>query len=100
MFIHSSKALKVSKTYSSHLDQLGRVCDYCLLGFHSPKKIPTHLLTAHDLPVMRAVSADLDTTSAVADAALGDVRAADGDKINGTKLQKNESAFLVFLRHT
>ena len=42
---------------------------------------------------MRAASADLATTSAAADAALSDVRAADRYKINGTSLQKCESAF-------
>ena len=49
---------------------------------------------------MRAASADLATTSSAADAALSDVRAADEGKINGTSLQKSESVFLVFLKHT
>ena len=49
---------------------------------------------------MRATSADFATTNAAAAAALGDARAADGDEINGTSLQKIESAFLVFLKHT
>ena len=46
---------------------------------------------------MRAASADLATTTAAADAALGDVRTADGDEINGTSLQKHESAFFGVL---
>ena len=53
--------------------QLGGVCDYCHLGFHSPKNLSAHLLATHGLPVMRAASADLATTSAAANAALGDV---------------------------
>ena len=48
---------------------------------------------------MSADSADL-ATSAAADAPLGDLCAADGDEIMGTSFQKNESAFLVFLKHT
>ena len=47
---------------------------------------------------MRAASADLANISAAPHAALGDVHAADGDKINGTLLQKTEFAFLVFLK--
>ena len=73
--------------------QLGGVCDYCHLGFHSPKNLSAHLLATHGLPVMRAASADLATTSAAANAALGDVHAVDEDEINGTNLQKSESAF-------
>ena len=46
---------------------------------------------------MRATSADLATTSAAADAALGDVHAVDEDQINGTSLQKSESAFFGVL---
>ena len=46
--------------------QLGGVCDYCHLGFHSPKNLSAHLLATHGLPVMRAASADLATTSAAA----------------------------------
>ena len=79
--------------------QLGGVCDYCHLGFHLPKNLSTHLLI-HDLPVMRAASADLASTSAAGDAALVDVHAADGDKINGRCIQKSQSAVLVFLKDT
>ena len=42
---------------------------------------------------MRAASADLANKSAAAHAAIGDVHAADGGKINGTLLQKTESLF-------
>ena len=68
--------------------QLGGVCDYCHLGFHSPKNLSAHLLATHGLPVMRAAPADLATTSAAANAALGVVHAVDEDEINGTNLQK------------
>ena len=77
---------------------LGGVCDYCHLGFHSPKNLSAHLLATHGLPVMRAASADLATTSAAANAALGDVHAVDEDEINGTNLQKSESAFFGVLK--
>ena len=73
--------------------QLGGVCDYCHLGFHSAKNLSAHLLASHGLPVMRAASADLATTSAAANAALGDVDGVDEDEINGKSLQKSESAF-------
>ena len=33
--------------------QLGGVCDYCHLGFHSPKNLSAHLLATHGFPVMR-----------------------------------------------
>ena len=46
----------------------------------------------------RAASADLATTSAAADAALGDVCAADEDEINGRSLQKCSLLFLLFKR--
>ena len=103
MSVHSY--LKFFQMYKKKLilhihGQLGGVCDYCHLGFVSPKNLSTHLLKTHGLPVMRDASADLATTSVAADAALVDVRAADGDEINGTSLQKSESAFLVFLRLT
>ena len=100
VFIHSSSAFKVTKTYSSSHSQLGGVCDYCHSGFQLPKNSSTHFLTTHGLPVMRAASADLATLSAFVDADLVDVRAADRDEISGTNLQQNESAFLAFLRHT
>ena len=78
--------------------QLGGACDYCHLGFHSPKNLSAPLLATHGLPVMRAASADLGTTNAVADAALGGVHAVDEDEINGTSLQKSrESAFFGVL---
>ena len=66
--------------------QLEDFCDYCHLGFHSPKNLSAHLLATHSLPVMRAASADLATTSADANSALGDVYAVDEDEINGTSL--------------
>ena len=62
--------------------QLGGVCDYCHLGFQPPKNFSTHLLTTHGLPVRRAASADLATSSAASDAGLGNVRAADVTKID------------------
>ena len=62
-------------------------------AFVCQKKSSSHLLAVHGLPFKRAASADLASTSAAADAALGDVHAADGDKINGTSLQKSDSAF-------
>ena len=37
------------------------------------------------------------TSDVAADAALSDVHAVVGDKINGTSLQKRKSAFSVFL---
>ena len=46
---------------------------------------------------MRAASADLATTSAAADAALGDVHAVDEDEIDGTSLPKSASAFFGIL---
>ena len=98
MSVHSQ--LKCFQNYKNILHthgQLGGVCDYCHLGLHSPKKLSTHLLTTHGLPVMRVASADLATTSAAADAALVDVHAADGDEINGTSLQKSLSAFFGVL---
>ena len=72
---------------------LGGVCDYCHLGFHSPRNLSAHLLANHGLPVMRAASVDLATTSAAANAALGDVHAVDEDEINGTSQRHSESAF-------
>ena len=73
--------------------QVGGVCDNCHLGFHQPKNLSTHLITTHIPPVMRAAPADLAITSAAADAALVDVRAAGVAEINGTSLQKTESTF-------
>ena len=59
------------------------------------------LLTTHGLPVRRAASADLATSSAAADAGLGNVRAADVAKINSPSLQKKCVCFFFgFLRHT
>ena len=74
--------------------QLGGVCDYCHLGFHSPKNLSAHLLATHGLPVMRAASAGLATTSAAANAALGDVHAVDEDEI----FKKVSLLFSVFLK--
>ena len=71
---------------------------YCHLGFHSPKNLSAHLLATHGLPVMRVASADLATTSAAANAALGDVHAVDEDEINGNNLQKVSLLFSVFLK--
>ena len=82
-------------TFHNH-GQLGGVCDYCHLGFQPPKNFSTNLLTTHGLPVMRAASADLATRSAVADAGLGNVRAADVAEINSASLQKKCLFFLVF----
>ena len=61
------------------------------------QNLSAHLLATHGLPVIRAASADLATTSAAADATLGDVHAVDEDEINGTSLQKSESAFFGVL---
>ena len=67
------------------------------MGFHSPKNLSAHLLATHGLPIMRTASDVLATTNAAADAALGDVHAVDEDEINGTSLQKSESAFFDVL---
>ena len=73
MSVHSRlKCFQIYKNILHTHGQLGGVCDYCHLGFHSPKNISAHLLATHGLPVMRAASADLATTSAAANAALGD----------------------------
>ena len=77
--------------------QLGGVCDYCHLGFHSPKNLSAHLLATHGLLVMRTASSVLATTITVADAALGDVHAVNEDEINGNSLRKSESAFFDVL---
>ena len=61
------------------------------------KKISSQLLAIHGVPVMRTASADLASINDAVDADLGDAHAADGDKINGTSLQKNESTFFGVL---
>ena len=66
-------------------------------AFIRQTKSSSHLIAVHGLPFKRAASADLASTSAAADTALGDVHAADGDKINGTSLQKSVSAFFGVL---
>ena len=66
---------------------------FAFWAFFGKKNLSTHLLTTYCLHVIEATSADLATTSAAADAALGDVRTADGDEINGASLQKSESTF-------
>ena len=79
--------------------QLGGVCDYCHLGSHSPKNLSAHLLANHGFPVMRAASADLATTSAAADAALGDVHDVSMKTKSTAPVFKNVSLlFSVFLR--
>ena len=52
------------------------------MGFQPPNIFSTHLLTTHGLLVRRAASADLATSSAAADAGLGNVRAADVTEID------------------
>ena len=99
MFIHGSNALSFLKHILHTHGYFRGVCDYCHLGFHLLKNVSTHFLITHVLPAMRAASADLDTLSAAADAALGDVRAADGDQINGTILKKLRLLFCCS-RHT
>ena len=73
--------------------QFEGVFDYYHMNFHTSKNLSTYSLTAHDLLFMRTASADFFTTSAAADAALGDVRAGDGDEIKCKILQKKEICF-------
>ena len=54
MFIVHSQ-LKCSQVYKNILHahgQSGGVCDYCHLGFQSPKNLSTHLKATHGLPVI------------------------------------------------
>ena len=78
--------------------RLGGVSVFCHLGIHSPKNLSNHLSATHGLPALRcASSADLATTSATANSALGDVHTANGDKINRKNLQKSDFAFFGVL---